>query len=141
MSSSNGDAGADDVWVDGDALVVPDVDPLVAWRDEDALHPEERRRRYACKEDYVQISQLQTWDITLQSIPVIEPQEDNKYAPSDIINKKVALWQGDITHLEIDAIVNSANEGLLGGCVTGINYTIHKAAGERLYYECRTLGV
>eukprot|EP01113_Clastostelium_recurvatum_P038618 TRINITY_DN5798_c0_g1_i3.p2 TRINITY_DN5798_c0_g1~~TRINITY_DN5798_c0_g1_i3.p2 ORF type:complete len:103 (-),score=31.09 TRINITY_DN5798_c0_g1_i3:553-861(-) len=74
-SSNDGGGGDDDIWMDGDALVVPDVDPLVTWRDEDAVLLEERRRRYACKEDYVQTSQLQTWNITLQSVPaVIEPQ-------------------------------------------------------------------
>lgn len=31
------------------------------------------------------------------------------------LNKKVSIWQGSITHLEIDAIVNAANSRLLGG--------------------------
>jgi hypothetical protein len=31
------------------------------------------------------------------------------------LNKKVSVWQGSITHLEIDAIVNAANSRLLGG--------------------------
>lgn len=74
--------------------------------------------------------------VDVMEIPVIE----DEYPCYEIKNsKRISLWQGDITRLKTDAIVNAANSQLLGcfipchGCIDNV---IHSAAGIQLRNEC-----
>ena len=74
--------------------------------------------------------------VDVADIPVIA----DEYSCTEIKNcDKISLWQGDITRLSVDAIVNAANSQLLGcfvPCHGCIDNAIHSAAGIQLRNEC-----
>lgn len=73
--------------------------------------------------------------VTLDDIPAIAEQ----YGSSHPFADKISIWQGDITRLQVGAIVNAANSQMLGcfvPCHRCIDNAIHSAAGIELREEC-----
>lgn len=73
--------------------------------------------------------------ISLKDIPTVEEQYGSKHSFAD----KISIWQGDITQLQVGAIVNAANSQMLGcfiPCHGCIDNAIHSAAGIQLRAEC-----
>ena len=85
--------------------------------------------------EYLQEELLKKGIVTLWEIPTVKKQYGSQFPNAD----KISLWQGDITRLKVDAVVNAANSQMLGcfvPCHGCIDNAIHSAAGMQLRTEC-----
>jgi O-acetyl-ADP-ribose deacetylase (regulator of RNase III) len=78
----------------------------------------------------------------IQIVENLDTQTVREIKVSPILNKKVSLWHGDITRLEVDAIVSAVSSGKLhmkNAPRGSVRTTLHKAAGPMLERECQSL--
>lgn len=87
------------------------------------------------QDDFLQQEAKERGVVALAELPTIKEAYGMKHPFAD----KISVWQGDITRLSVDAIVNAANSQMLGcfvPCHKCIDNTIHSAAGMQLRDEC-----
>ncbi|CAG2112982.1 unnamed protein product [Medioppia subpectinata] len=91
----------------------------------------DKRKQYDCGHNYSTLADIQTWGhFSRTRCPEFEVNHE--------LNEKVSIFVGDITAIEVDAIVNAADHQLTGG--GGVDAVIHNAAGKHmLRLECQTL--
>ena len=92
------------------------------------------RKILKVQDEFLQNQTFEKGIVTLDMIPTVKEQHGSNNPLAD----KISIWQGDMTRLKVDAIVNAANSALLGcfvPCHRCIDNAIHSGAGMQQNYE------
>ncbi len=97
---------------------------------------QQRRQLYHCGYNFYSKDEIEKYSEMESKQQIIT--QDSLFPFSSAINEKISIWRGDITLLEVDAIVNATNERLFSG--ENLDAAIHEAAGPELAHFNETFG-
>ncbi|XP_045195191.2 uncharacterized protein LOC123550849 [Mercenaria mercenaria] len=89
--------------------------------------------------EYMRLQHVKNWNDYATNLAPSGATSKPEFETNETLNGKVSLWYGDITRLQIDAIVNSASPDLIHFGEVGV--AVHTAAGSELSEKCAAIGL